>query len=67
MKNFDFDVSNSATKVVYLEDGNLYLRPRTMSHTMYAAKFEQTITHQHILLRQESQSHVLLGRESQSY
>jgi hypothetical protein len=39
------------------EDGNLYLRPRTMSHTIYAAKFEQTITHQHILLRQESQSY----------
>jgi len=38
-----------------------------MSHTIYAAKFEQTITHQHILLRRESQSHVLLGRECQSY
>ena len=67
MNYFDFDVSNSATKVVYLEDANLYLRPRTISHTMYVAKFEQTIPHQHILLRRESQSHVLLGRESQSY
>jgi len=50
-----------------LEDGNLYLRLRTMSHTIYAAKFEQTITHQHVFLRRESQSHVLLRRESQSY
>jgi hypothetical protein len=28
-----------------------------MSHTIYAAKFEQTIIHQHIHLRRESQSH----------
>jgi len=28
-----------------------------MSHTIYAAKFEQTIIHQHVHLRQESQSH----------
>jgi hypothetical protein len=34
-----------------LEEGNFYLRLRTMSHTIYAAKFE--ITHQ--LLRRESQ------------
>jgi hypothetical protein len=33
-----------------LEDGNLYLRLRTMSHTFYAAKFEQTISHQHVHL-----------------
>jgi len=30
-----------------LEDGNLYLRLQTMSHTIYAAKFEQMIIHQH--------------------
>ena len=41
--------------ILYLEDGNLYLRLQTMSHTIYAAKFEQTIIHQHVLLRQESQ------------
>jgi hypothetical protein len=40
-----------------LEDGNLYLRLRAMSHTTYAAKFEQTITHQHVLLRRESQTY----------
>ena len=34
-----------------MEDGILYLRLRTMSHTMYAAKFEQTIIHQHVPLR----------------
>ena len=28
-----------------------------MSHTIYAAKFEQTIIHQHVHLRWESQSH----------
>jgi cation transport ATPase len=42
-----------------LEDGNLYLRLRTMSHTIYPAKFEQMIIHQHVHLRQESQSHAL--------
>jgi hypothetical protein len=30
-----------------------------MSHTIYAAKFEQTIFHQHVHLRRESQSHAL--------
>jgi hypothetical protein len=40
-----------------MQDGNLYLRLRTMSHTIYGAKFEQTIIHQHVHLRQESQSH----------
>jgi hypothetical protein len=49
MTYFDFDMSNSATKVVYLEDSNLYLRLRKMSKTIYAPKFEQTITHQHTL------------------
>ena len=28
-----------------------------MSHTIYASKFEQTIIHQHVHLRRESQSH----------
>jgi hypothetical protein len=28
-----------------------------MSHTIYAAKFEQTIIHQHVHLRRESQPH----------
>ena len=31
-----------------------------MSHTIYAAKFEQTIIHQHVHLRRECQSHVLM-------
>jgi hypothetical protein len=30
-----------------------------MSHTIYAAKFEQTIIHQHVHLRRKSQSHAL--------
>jgi hypothetical protein len=37
-----------------MEDDNLYLRLRTMSHTIYAAKFAQTIIHQHVHLRRES-------------
>ena len=53
--NHDYNTNT----VVYFDgkDGNLYLRLRTMSHTIYAAKFEQTITHQHVLLRRESQSY----------
>jgi hypothetical protein len=40
-----------------LEDGNLYLRLRTMSHTICVAEFEQTIIHQQVHLLRESQSH----------
>jgi hypothetical protein len=52
-------MSNSTNVVVYLDgkDGNLYLPLWTMLHTIYPAKFEQTITDQHVLLRQESQSY----------
>ena len=39
------------------KDSNLYLRLQTMLYTIYAAKFEQTITYQHVLLRRESQSY----------
>ena len=46
-------------RVLWLEDGYLYLRLRNMSHTIYAAKFEQTIMQQHVHLRRESQSHTL--------
>jgi hypothetical protein len=44
-------------RILSRDRGNLYLRLRTMSHTIYAAKFEQTIIHQHVHLRRESQSH----------
>ena len=43
--------------VLWLEDGNLYLRLQTMTHTIYPAKFEQTIIHQQVHLQWESQSH----------
>jgi hypothetical protein len=33
---------------------------RNMSHTMYVAKFEQTIIHQHVHLRRESRSHATM-------
>jgi len=51
MNYFDSDMYNSVNTVVCFDekDGNSYLRLRTMSHTIYAAKFEQTITHQHVL------------------
>ena len=53
MNHFDSDMSNSTNMVVYFDekDGNSYLR----SYTIYAAKFKQTITHQHVHLRRESQ------------
>ena len=38
-------------------DGNLYFRLWKMSQTIYAAIFEQTIIHQHVHLRRESQSY----------
>jgi hypothetical protein len=54
MNYFDCDMSNSnsTNTVVYFDgkDNNLYLRLWTMSHTIYAAKFNQTITRQHVLL-----------------
>ena len=56
---FDSDMSKEYKygSILWLEDGILYLRLRTMSHTIYAAKFEQTISHQHVHLRRESYSH----------
>ena len=59
MNYFDSDMSNSTNTVVCFDgkDGILYLRLRTMSHTIYATKFEQMIIHQHVLLRWESQSY----------
>ena len=51
--------------IVCLEDGNLYIRLRTMSHTMYAAKFEQTIIHQYVLLGREI-SHIYFYDEKVS-
>ena len=59
MNYFDSDMSNSTNTLVYFDgkDGNLYLHLRTILHTIYGGKFEQTITHQHVLLRRESQSY----------
>jgi len=59
MNYCDSGMSNSINTVVYFDgkDSNLYLRLRTMSHTIYAAKFEQMLTHQYVLLRWESQSY----------
>jgi hypothetical protein len=59
MNYFDSDMSKGTNTVVYFDWKTviLYLRLRTMSHTIYAAQFEQTIIHQHVHLRRESQSH----------
>jgi hypothetical protein len=59
MNYCDSDMSNSTNTVVYFDgkDSNLYIRLRTMLHTIYAAKFEQTLTYQYVLLRRESQSY----------
>jgi hypothetical protein len=54
-----FDSEYKYGSILWLADGNLYLRLRTKSHTIYAAKFEQTIIHQHVHLRRESQSHAI--------
>jgi len=56
---FDSDMYKSTHTVVYFngKDGNLYLHLGAMSHTIYAAKFEQTITRQYVRLRRESQSY----------
>ena len=59
MNYFDSDMYNSINTVAYFDwtYDNLYLCMWAMSHTIYAAKFEQTKTHQHVLLRMESQSY----------
>ena len=59
MNYFDSDMSNSTNMVVYFDgkDSNLYLRLREMPLTIYAAIFEQTITHHHVHLQWESQSY----------
>ena len=66
MNYTDSNMTNSTNMVVHFggKGGNLHLRWRARSHTIYAtqvgcsifqpAKFEQTITHQHVLLQQES-------------
>jgi hypothetical protein len=60
MNYFDSDMSKSTNTVVYFDWKTaiyIYVNLRTMSHTIYAAKFEQTIIHQHVHLRRENQSH----------
>jgi len=66
MNYFDADMSKSTNTVVHIAEkgGKLYLHLLARWHTIYAeqedcsifhpAKFEQRITHQHVLLRRES-------------
>ena len=51
MNYFDSDMSKKTSTLVYFNWKTV------MSHTIYAAKFEQTIIHQHVYLRRESQSY----------
>jgi hypothetical protein len=50
-------VSQAAPYLILMGYGNLYWHLQAMSPTIYAAKFKQTITHQHMLLRWKSQSY----------
>jgi hypothetical protein len=55
---FDSDMSKSTNTVVYFDWKTvIYIYVCGMLHTIYAAKFEQTIIHQHVHLRRKSQSH----------
>ena len=59
MNYFDSDMSKSTNTVVYFDWKTvIYIYVCGQCHnTIYAAKFEQTIIHQHVHLRRESQSH----------
>ena len=48
---------NSTNTALYIDAKEDNLRLRAMSHTIYAAKFQHTITRQHVLLRQETKSY----------
>jgi hypothetical protein len=55
---FDSDMSKSTNTVVYFDWKTviyIYVCGKK-SHTIYAAKFEQAIIHQHVHLRRKSQS-----------
>jgi len=56
---FDSDMYNNTNTVVYFDgkNSNLYLRLRAMSDIIHAAKFEQTITRQYVLLLRKNQSY----------
>ncbi len=55
MNYFNSDMYNSTNTVVNFDGKDGILWP--MSHTIYAAKFELMIIHQHVLSRRESQSY----------
>ena len=60
MNYFDSDMSKSTNTVVYFEWKTviyIYACGQCRTHAVYAANFEQTIIHQHVHLRRESQSH----------
>ena len=58
MNYFDSDMSMSTNTVVYFDWKTvIYIYGCEICRTHYAAKFEQTIIHQHVHLRWESQSH----------
>ena len=67
---FDSDMSNSTNAVVYFDWRTaiyIYVSGQCRTQFMLPNSTEQTITHQHVLLRRGSQSHVFLRWERQSY
>ena len=55
--SFDSDMSKSTNTVVYF-DGKTVIYIYAWGHAIYAAKFEQTITHQHVHLQRKEGCHV---------
>jgi hypothetical protein len=61
MNYFDSDKNNSTNTAVYFDgkDGNLYKNVLTFAGNVahnFCCQIQETSTHQHILLRQESRS-----------
>jgi len=69
MNYSDSDMSKSTNTVVYFDwKAVIYIDVCGQCRThFFSAKFEQTIIHQLVLLRRESQSLIPLRQESQSY
>ena len=60
MNYVDSDMYNSTNTVVYFDGKTaIYIYTCGQCHTFYSVKFEQMITHQHVLLRWESQSYLM--------
>jgi len=65
MNYFDFDMPNSTNTVIHFDgkSGNLYLRLRARSHTVYEAQVSGSLF-QTVKVEQMNTQHTLLRRES---